>query len=92
MDPLRVFKKFAQESLCSFFRSLLLKRSVPAPTFVCGGGGVIRLKQVRFGKLGLLQLNGALFGRKKRDFRPFRAASSVKQCDLGMIPYPPDIP
>ena len=38
----------------------------------------IRVKQVRFGKLAFLQQNGALFGPKKCDFRPFRATFSMK--------------
>ena len=42
------------------------------------GGGGIRVKQVRFGKLAFLQQNGALFGPKKCDFRPFRATFSMK--------------
>ena len=42
------------------------------------GGGCIRVKQVRFGKLAFLQQNGALFGPKKCDFRPFRATLSMK--------------
>ena len=42
-------------------------------------GGGIRVKQVRFGKLALLQQNGAVFVPKKPDFRPFRATFSVKK-------------
>ena len=50
----------------------------------------IRVKQARFGKLAFLQQNGALFGPKKRDFRPFRATFSVKKfgpllCDFWSI-------
>ena len=43
------------------------------------GGGCIRVKQVRFGKLAFLQQNGAFFGPKNRHFRPFRATFSVKK-------------
>ena len=38
----------------------------------------IRVKQVRFGKLAFPQLNGALFGPRNCDFRPFRATFSMK--------------
>ena len=37
------------------------------------------MKQARFGKLALLQQNGASFWPNNRDFRPFRATFSVKK-------------
>ena len=39
----------------------------------------IRVKQVRFSKVAFLQQNGAFFGRKICEFRPFRATFSVKK-------------
>ena len=43
------------------------------------GGGCIRVKQVRFGKLAFLQQNGAFLGKNNLDSRPFRAMFSVKK-------------
>ena len=37
------------------------------------------MKKGRFGKLAFLQQNGAFFGPKKRDFRPFHATFSVEK-------------
>ena len=41
----------------------------------------MRVKQVRFGRLALLQLNGAFLGQRKSEFRQFRATFSVKKFD-----------
>ena len=65
--------------------------------FFWGGGG-IRVKQVRFGKLALPQLNGSFFGPKKCDFRPFCTTFSMKKfgpalceqwstCTFGLLKY-----
>ena len=35
------------------------------------------MKQARFGKLAFLQLNGAIFGPKDADVRPFRTTFSA---------------
>ena len=42
-------------------------------------GHGIRVKQARFGKLAFSQQNGACFGQKICDFRPFRTTFSVKK-------------